>query len=80
VSGADFMAATLNTSGELGVRSRTRLFGVDFVPGAIHANYDVARDGQHFLMTRETGRPAELTVVLHWLGDVRRRMVRGASG
>ena len=73
------MAATLNTSGELGVRSRTRLFGVDFLPGAIHANYDVARDGRHFLMARTSGRPAELTVVLHWLSDVRQRMFRGAS-
>ena len=78
-SGSDFMAAALSTDGGLGVRSRTRLFGVDFLPGAIHANYDVARDGRHFLMARTSGRPAELTVVLHWLGDVRRRMVRGAS-
>ncbi|WP_411278747.1 protein kinase domain-containing protein, partial [Gemmatimonas sp.] len=79
VSGADFMAASLSTGGELAVRSRSRLFGVDFVPGAIHANYDVAHDGQHFLMSRSTGRPAELTVVLHWLANVQRRMVRGAS-
>jgi len=79
VSGADFMAATLSTGAERAARSRTRLFGVDFVPGAIHANYDVARDGQHFLMTRETGRPAELIVVLHSLSEVRRRVPRGAS-
>ncbi len=79
VSGADFMAATISTGGELAVRSRSKLFGVDFVPGAIHANYDVARDGKHFLMARTFGRPAELTVALHWLSDVQRRMVRGAS-
>ena len=56
--------------------SRERLFSADVVPGVIHAPHDVARDGRHFLMVRSVGNASDLTVVLHWLDDAKRRLAR----
>jgi Tol biopolymer transport system component len=40
-------------------------------------NYDVAPDGQHFLMIKEKEAPAkskELNIILHWTDDLKRRV------
>jgi Tol biopolymer transport system component len=76
ISGTDFMAASLATEGGLRVTARERLFRADFTPGSIHANYDVAKDGRHFLMARSSGGGMDLTVVLHWLDEARRQLAR----
>jgi serine/threonine protein kinase/Tol biopolymer transport system component len=57
------------------------LFGRLFEPRAPYASYDVTPDGQHFVMlqvngTRATGK-VEPTVVLNWLGEVRRQVAAG---
>ena len=59
------------------VVSRTALF--DYAKydraSASFANYDVSRDGQHFLVVRQATVQAapEPVVVLHWFTEVRRR-------
>jgi hypothetical protein len=38
-------------------------------------NYDVAADGQHFLMIKEKDAPAsskEVSIVLHWTDELKR--------
>ena len=74
LAGTDLIAATVATEGGVRIVSREKLFSAGFLPGAIHANYDVARDGQHFLMTRAAGESIDLTVTLHWLADAQRRL------
>jgi eukaryotic-like serine/threonine-protein kinase len=59
------------------------LFGRLFEPRAPYASYDVTPDGQHFVMlqvngTRSSGK-VEPTVVLNWLGEVRRQVAAGQS-
>ena len=76
ISGSDLTSATLTTGSVLAVASRERLFSPNNIPGNIHANFDVAKDGRHFLMVRSVGNESDLTVVLHWLDDVKRRVAR----
>jgi hypothetical protein len=43
-------------------------------------NYDVAPDGQHFLMIKEREAPAsskEVSIVLHWTDELKRRVPTG---
>jgi serine/threonine-protein kinase len=74
-NGSDLMAATVSTAGDFVVTARERLFTADVTPGGIHANYDVARDGHHFIMIRNPEGSGDVTVVLNWLADARKRMV-----
>jgi serine/threonine protein kinase len=59
------------------------LFGRMFEPRAPYASYDVTPDGQHFVMLQLNGARAsgkvEPTVVLNWLGEVRRQVAAGQS-
>jgi Tol biopolymer transport system component len=59
------------------------LFGRLFEPRAPYASYDVTPDGQHFVMLQLNGARAsgkvEPTVVLNWLGEVRRQVAAGQS-
>ena len=64
------------TGSAFAVASRDRLFSPNIIPGNIHANYDVAKDGRHFLMVRSVGNVSDLTVVVHWLEDAKRRLAR----
>ena len=50
--------------------------------GRYHDTYDVAPDGQRFLMIAESERDlgeTQLQVVLGWFGDLRRRVPSGKS-
>ena len=79
LSGNDFMSATLSAGTELSVVSRERMFSANSVPGNIHANFDVAKDGRHFLMVRSVGSVSDVTVVVHWLEEAKRRLTRQGS-
>jgi eukaryotic-like serine/threonine-protein kinase len=74
MDGTDLIAANLTTGPAISVTSRTTLFSGDLASGGVHANYDVAKDGHHFLMVDSEGGPADLTVVVNWLADVKRRL------
>jgi Tol biopolymer transport system component len=60
------------------------LFGRLFEPRAPYSSYDVTPDGQHFVMLQVNGTRAsgkvEPTVVLNWLGEVRRQVAAGQGG
>jgi dipeptidyl aminopeptidase/acylaminoacyl peptidase len=67
LNGTELTAATLGTEQDLRVLSRDKLFAADVTAGGIHANFDVARDGRHFLMLRSSGSGVDLAVTLNWL-------------
>jgi serine/threonine-protein kinase len=74
--GSDLMAANLTSGAAIGVASRERVFAADVTPGVIHANYDVAKDGHHFLMVRNAGGSTDLVVALNWLAEVQKKLAR----
>ena len=76
LNGNDLMAATLSVSRGVTVSARERVLTADVAPGGIHANYDVAKDGRHFLMVRNAGGSTDLTIVLNWLESARKRVAR----
>jgi Tol biopolymer transport system component len=76
IRGNDLMSATVSSGSAVTAASRERMFSANSLPGSIHANYDVAKDGRHFLMVRSVGSQSDLTVVLHWLEDAKRRLAR----
>ena len=76
LNGNDLMAATLSVSSGVTVSARERVLTADVAPGGIHANYDVAKDGRHFLMVRNAGGSTDLTIVLNWLESARKRVAR----
>jgi Tol biopolymer transport system component len=75
LNGTELTAATLGTERDLRVLSRDKLFAADVSAGSIHANFDVARDGRHFLMLRSSGSGVDLAVTLNWLATA----VQGAA-
>ncbi|WP_353265882.1 protein kinase [Gemmatimonas sp.] len=74
INGSDLMAASVNSINGFAVTAHERLFTSDITPGWIHANYDAMKDGRHFLMIRNPGGTGDLTVVLNWLDEARKRM------
>ncbi|MDA1081807.1 MAG: hypothetical protein O2973_09035 [Gemmatimonadetes bacterium] len=72
--GRRFIAATITTSPSFTVTGRTLLFADEYVFAlSPHANYDVSRDGTHFLVVKNTD-AAKLTVIYDWLPELRARM------
>jgi serine/threonine-protein kinase len=74
LSGNDLMAANVTAGATLAVGTRERVLTADVAPGGIHANYDVAKDGKHFLMVRNAGGATDLTIVLNWLESAKKRL------
>ena len=73
------LAANVGAGATFTISSREKLFAGDFTSGNIHASYDVSRDGKHFLMVHPVGQGAELTVVVNWAADVKRRLAAGVK-
>jgi Tol biopolymer transport system component len=72
--GRRLIAASVTTTPGLAVTGRAELFADEYVfAQAPHANYDVAPDGERFLMVRSAQVP-ELVVVIGWLSELRQRM------
>jgi hypothetical protein len=70
--GTPLIAASVQTTPEFHVGSRTTLFDVTSYEGATpHANYDIAPDGKNFVMVRQ-GQLSEIVMVQHWSEEVRR--------
>jgi eukaryotic-like serine/threonine-protein kinase len=63
------MVAPVRTQPALVIEAPRLLFENEYT-----ADYDVSRDGQHFVMLRGKNRTAHLNVVLNWFEDVRRRV------
>ena len=70
-SGPVMMAAELRVGATFEVLRRTALFSNgDYVSDPTHQGYDVAPDGQHFVMVRNLGGTSHLTVTLHRFENV----------
>ena len=73
-NGRRVVAATLTTSPQLGVVSRSELFDDVFLPATSpHANYDVAPDGSHLLFLAGVD-DQRLMVVYNWAAELRNRL------
>jgi Tol biopolymer transport system component len=64
-------AATLSFTSGVHVESREKLFDDISVGPPVHAAYDVARDGKHFVLLQNTGASAQLIVVHDWKDELR---------
>lgn len=78
-SGDKVMAVALKTKPEFNVTKPRLLFAGRYVSGgtAYLANYDVAPDGERFLMIQEKSEqavPGQLCVVLDWFAELHRRI------
>ena len=75
---ADSLVLARLTFGETITVTRTQLFDTrSYISGtASYRNYDVTRDGKHFIFVRPTVRAAAArpVIVLNWLSEVRRLM------
>jgi serine/threonine-protein kinase len=77
--GRHLIAASVTTSPTFAVTGRTEVFADEYVfAQAPHANYDVAPDGERFLMLQSAQEP-ELVVVYGWLSELLARM-RSVTG
>ena len=69
MDGDKMMAVSIETDSGLRIGAPRFLF-----EGVFRAGFDIAPDGQRFLMAREHGasRPGELNVVLNWFEELER--------
>ena len=66
--------ATISTTPSFSVISRQPLFdGTYTFKGSVHANFDLAPDGQHFLLIKPTSADAQTVVVRDWKYELRER-------
>lgn len=72
-TGDRMMVAAVRTRPAFSVAARTELFRGTFPSSPVHAQYDVAPDGRHLLMTQGPQASSDLVVVLHWFDQLRRR-------
>ena len=65
-TGPTLMSAHVSATTTFTVLRREAVFSSpDFTPGATYQNYDVAPDGQHFIMVRNVGGADYLSLTLH---------------
>ncbi len=69
-----FMAATISTSPEVVVLRREMLFADAYLRGVERPSYDVARNGNEFVLVRRGLEQQRIVFVLGWLDELRERM------
>ncbi len=80
VSDARLWVATVQTSPSFAVTERKQLFDGNFVLASqVHAPYDVAPDGQHFLLVKPTGADAQTVVIHDFKYALRERLARAGK-
>jgi hypothetical protein len=68
------VSVTYATSPSFSVTARTNLFPDEFeFAQSPHANYDVAPDGQHFLVVRNA-EASKMIVVYNWGAEMKARL------
>ncbi len=72
-AGDQFLAVSLDTDPELGVSTPVPLFQQPYDQGyyGYHSYYDVASDGEHFLVVSDTS-TTEFQVVQNWFEELKR--------
>jgi serine/threonine protein kinase/Tol biopolymer transport system component len=74
-----FMAATISTTPEFVVRRREPLFADAYLRGVERTAYDVAGNGNEFVMLRRGPDQQRVVVVLGWLDELRERMAQAGT-
>jgi Tol biopolymer transport system component len=69
-------AATVSFSPTFSVTARDTIFRSGMISAPVHASYDVAPDGKHFVIVRSTGPDAQLIIVHDWKYELRARIAR----
>jgi tetratricopeptide (TPR) repeat protein len=69
-------AATVSFSPTFSVTARDTIFRSGIISVPVHASYDVAPDGKHFVILRSTGPDAQLIIVHDWKYELRARFAR----
>ena len=67
------LAASVSLSPTLSVTARDTILRSGMSSRPVHASYDVAPDGKHFLILRSTSPDAQLVVVHNWKYELRAR-------
>jgi hypothetical protein len=70
-------AATVSFSPTFSVTARDTIFRSGMTGVPVHASYDVAPDGKHFVILRSTGPDEQLIIVHDWKYELRARIARG---
>ena len=68
---SQLVAARVKTSPTFEVLDRHPLFEAGYSVNSAHANYDVTRDGRHFVLPRSVSADAPVVVVMNWLSNLR---------
>ena len=76
--GAGLVAASIVTRPSLQVTAHTPLFDGPFATDLFHPNYDVAPDGDTFVLVRPVEKNRQLVMVVNWIEELRQR-TRGAQ-
>ena len=72
-SGNQMMAVDVSMSPQLTLSAPRLLFEHRYAVGTVtFANYDVAPDGEHFVMVKEESGASRLNVVLNWSDELKR--------
>ena len=74
--GRALIAASITTANGFTISSRAVLFQGDFDGGMPHANYAVARDGEHFVMITAGRVTTDAVVVRNWGREMAEKMTR----
>ena len=75
-SGESVIEATLSTTPMVTVTGRRTLFSGPYATDVYHADWDIAPDGQSFVMVRPTNDQRRLVLVSNWTAELRRRLGR----
>ncbi|MGH7710784.1 MAG: hypothetical protein ACREOG_05845, partial [Gemmatimonadaceae bacterium] len=73
------MAATISTTSGFVVLRREMLFADAYLRGVERTAYDVAANGNEFLMVRRGPDQQRVVIVLGWLDELRERMTQAAT-
>jgi Tol biopolymer transport system component len=81
IANGQINAATITTTPSFTVLSRQQLFeGAYALGGAgVHAQFDVAPDGQHFVLVKPLPGDTPVTVVLDWKYELRARTAQAVK-
>jgi hypothetical protein len=73
------MAATISTSPEFVVLRRDALFADAYLRGVERPSYDVAPNGNEFVMVRRAPDQQRVIIVLGWLDELSERMQQATT-
>jgi hypothetical protein len=80
-SGPAMMAVDVSDRGtDFSVGTPRQLFSGNFAAGGVRAGYDVAADGERFLLVKDSVEPADprrFHIVVNWLEELSGRLSRG---